>query len=144
MDIMTRYFLRRLAIARRKPHVDISVPHSDALAEVMIVALTMPMCAILSFVVVITMSTWKPIVDARWPWLSFRLVVLGCGFLVYIVGQWWLRRRFKQYRDDPSHCLDFDTEQDRRIVFWQKFVVVIVCGAVVPFLGIAIREFLMR
>ena len=141
MDFITRYFLRRLAISRREQrHASQDASYKDALVEVILVVLGFPSVAILSFVGILTMQWWEPVISANWPWLSFPLGALGLWFVVATLGYRLLGRRFRQYRDDPTPCLDFASERDERIAFWVKVSVVTVCGLIIPWLGIAIDQ----
>ena len=56
--------------------------------------------------------------------------------LSLVVGRWWLGRRLTKYRDeDRAMYSRFDTPQDTRIVFWQKFCVLVLCGIILPLLA---------
>jgi hypothetical protein len=139
MDLITRYFLRRLAISKRElQHASKDASYRDALVEVILVVLGLPSVAALSFVGISTMQWWEPVISAKWPWLSFSVGALGLWFVAVIVGHQWLGRRFKQYRDDPTPCLEFASERDERVAFWVKFSVITVCGLIIPWLGIAV------
>ena len=141
MNLITRYFLRRLAISRREQQrASKDATYKDALVEVILVVLGLPGVAILSFVGISTMRWWDTVASARWPWLSPSVGALGLWFVAIIVGHQWLGRRFRQYRDDPTPCLEFASERDQRIAFWVKFSVVIVCGLIIPWLGIAVNH----
>ena len=137
----TRYFLRRLAIARRKKHASSSGPYQEALVEVILVVLGLPAVGVLSFVGLSSLTWWEVNVDKRWPWLSFRLMGIVLWVLALLVGHWWFGKRFSRYRLDPSVHLAFDTERDRHIIFWQKFAALVVCGLVMPWLGILVGRF---
>jgi hypothetical protein len=135
-DIITRYFLRRLAISRRKLNsASPNARYRDALVEVILVVVAMPAIAVLNFLGVASMTWWDPIVRARWPWLSVRIVAFSVGALALLVGHFWLGARFKQFRNDPFRCFAFATEKDRRIAYWQKICVITLCGLVAPWLG---------
>ena len=141
MDVITRYFLRRLAISRRElEDASQDASYKDALMEVILVVLGFPSVALLSFVGISTMGWWEPIVSAKWPWLSFKVVGLGLWAVSVILGHQWLGRRFRQYRDDPAPCLEFASDKDRRAAFRLKFSVITVCGLIIPWLGIAINQ----
>jgi hypothetical protein len=78
MDLITRYFLRRLAISRRKqPHASKNASYRDALVEVILVVLGLPSVAIMSFFGIATMRWWEPVMSAKWPWMSFTVGALG-------------------------------------------------------------------
>jgi hypothetical protein len=141
MDLITRYFLRRLAISRRKlQNASQNASYRDALLDVILVVLGLPGIALLSFVGISTRRWWEPIGSAKWPWLSFPVSALGIWAVAVIFGHLWLGRRFRQYRDDPTPCLEFASDKDRRIAFWAKLSVITVCGLIVPWLGIAVDQ----
>jgi hypothetical protein len=99
----------------------------------------MPAIAVLNFLGVASMTWWDPIVSARWPWLSVRVVAFAVGALALLAGHFWLGARFKQFRNDPFRSFAFSTEKDRRIAYWQKFGVITLCGLVAPWLGYAVN-----
>jgi hypothetical protein len=141
VDLITRYFLRRLAIARRKmPQSSASASYTDALFDVILVVLGLPGVALLSFIGISTIRWWKPAMSSKWPWLSFPVGALGIWALAIIVGHVWLGRRFGKFRNDPTPCLEFASDKDRQIAFWVKFSVVTVCGLVIPWIAIAIDQ----
>jgi hypothetical protein len=139
VDLITVYFLRRLAIARRKmPYSSPSAIYKDALFDVILVVLGLPGIALLTFIGITTIRWWGPTVSSKWPWLSFPVGALGIWVLAILFGHMWLGRRFDKFRSDPTPCLDFASDKDRYIAFWVKFSVVTVCGLVVPWIAIAI------
>jgi hypothetical protein len=141
MDLITRYFLRRLAISRAKLRpASRNTGYAEALFEAILVVLGLPAVALLSFVGISTMRWWEPVVDARLPWLSFTVGALGLWALAVVFGHLWLGRRFRRFRDDPTPCLEFASDKDRRIAFWVKFSVITVCGLIIPWLGIAVNQ----
>ena len=58
---------------------------------------------------------------------TFVLIALSL-----VVGRWWIGRRLAQYREDRITYSRFDTPRDTRIVFWQKFSVLLLCGIILP------------
>jgi hypothetical protein len=58
--------------------------------------------------------------------------------LSLVIGHWWLGPRLKKYREDRSAYLQFDTERDTRIAFWQKVSATLVCVIVRPFLALLV------
>lgn len=139
-DLLARYFLRRLAISRGK--LKLSSPdarYRDALVEVIFVCVVMPALGLINFLGVASMTWWNPIVTARWPWLSVRLVFLIVAVLALLLGHFWLGNRFERYKVNPIGCKEFDSEKDRSTVFWQKFAVIVICGLVAPWLGYAVN-----
>jgi hypothetical protein len=97
--------------------------------------------ALLSFVGISTTDWWDPIVSSRWPRFSFRVTALVLWILTLAVGHRWLGRQFARFRHGPTPSLEFATEKDRRIAFWQKFGVITLCGLGAPWLGIAVNHF---
>jgi hypothetical protein len=59
--------------------------------------------------------------------------------IAVLAGNAWLGSRFKKYKTNLIPCLEFASEKDRRIAFWQKFRVIMLCGLVAPWLGIAVN-----
>lgn len=142
-DFLARYFLRRLAIARNK--LKLASPETryrDALVEVILVAVVMPALGIMNFLGVASMTWWDPIVTARWPWLSVQLAFLIVAAVAVLLGHFWLGDRFKRYKENPMSCLEYASERDRGIAFWQKFSVLVICGLVAPWLGYAVKYLL--
>lgn len=141
-DAISRYFLRRLAIATHKEHVSASTPYYEALVEVILVFMALPAIAVFSFVSLSTMKWWRPIMEEQWPWLSAKAGGLTIGFLTLLISYFWLGKRFGRYRFERPAMVEFDTDRDRRIAYWQKFIVVVLCGLVAPWLGILCNELL--
>ena len=48
------------------------------------------------------------------------------------VGGYFFGKKFNRYRTNPDACLAFDTERDRRIIFWQLFLVIVIAGLILP------------
>jgi hypothetical protein len=141
MDMISRYFLRRFAIARgKKKWASPSGPYHDALVEAILVFTALPAAGLLSFLGLSTLKWWDPVVRVRWPWLGFRTAGLIVWILSVLVGHLLLSKRLRQYRDNPSESLWFSSDTDRRIVFWQKLKVTVACGLVAPWLGIAVNQ----
>ena len=127
-----RYFLRSLALARRVPRSWPGTSYSEALFQVTAVAVLMPFTAVFSCVL-ITSFIWAPTFADAHPNFSPMITALVVGFLVIGIGNVWLRRRFRNF--PPDAWADFDTDRDRRIVFWQKRIILVVCGVVIPVLA---------
>lgn len=132
-----RYFLRRLALARRGPKKSEAAMYSDALFELTLVAVLMPCIAVFSCLL-ITSLKWAPNFGHEHPDFSPKIAALVIGFLAYGIGYAWFRRSFAKLRTMADLWVDFDSEEDRRIAFWQKLMIVSVCGAVVPMLALAV------
>jgi hypothetical protein len=142
MDVITRYFLRRLAVARHKRGLSTEASrYHYALVEVILLVLALPSIAVFSFALLATLKWSVPFIDERWPGFSIKTTALVVYALTLVAGHRWLGRRFRIFRDDPTAPLRFDTETDHRIVFWQKFIVVLTCGLIIPCLGLLASYF---
>lgn len=135
VGILTRYFLRRYALARRDPSN--VVPYFTALVEVIVVALAFPFAALYS-VLVIASLRWSLLSRGQINrmvtldfWIPVSLVVLALGILL-------LWRKFSRYRLDPAICADFDSERDRKIIFWQRTACIAIFGGVIPVLAFVV------
>jgi hypothetical protein len=131
-----RYFLRRLALARRDRSASEAASYSSALFEVTLITVFAPCLAVFSSVV-ITSLRWTPTFGHRHPNFSPKLTGLAIGMVALIVGSAWFGRRFRKLRVTPGAWCDFDTPEDRRIVFRQKVAILTICGAVVPLMALA-------
>ena len=139
MDVSTKYFLRRMAMARRKNVADDAITFRGALFEVALIFFLAPTAALLSTVGMIALNrSWDPFVSLRWPWLSFKLTGIVIVLLALAFGHWWFRRKFRRYRHDRQSLLEFDTEQDRNAATELKIKVLVVCGLIVPWLAFGI------
>jgi hypothetical protein len=133
-DFIARYFFRRLALARRasdKP----SVQYNSALAETILVFVGFPLTGLASFVLILSLR-WAPTSVAKWFGLSPRIGVFVIAVFALVVGHWWLGKRLTHYRNDRTIYLGFATDWDKRIVFWQKFAVVVICALLLPFVAL--------
>ena len=138
VGFVTRHFLRRLAIARRMKHDDPRTAFVDAKVEVILVFLVAPLVGVLSFAVAFSLHWFTPAEVKRIPLPSKYIQAVVLLSFCYIVGSLWLDRKFKRYRSDPTPCLQFDTERDRKIVEWQKLFAYIAGGGVMPLAGLVI------
>lgn len=138
IDLLTRYFLRRLALARGKDYTDRRAEHSDALVEVIIVAIAAPAFAILSFVLILSLR-WLTPAEARALHIPSKYpLAIGGWILCAIAGRVSLGRKFKRFLSDAGAALDFAGERDRQIAEGQKFAVLAICGLLVPGLAVLI------
>ena len=124
---LTRYFLRRLARAHGNSKDNVAASYSSALFEVTLVAVVAPCIAVFSCIL-ITSLKWAPLLGSRWPGFSPRLTALIIGCTAFVAGGFWFGRRFGKYRDTPAAWSNFDTEADHQLIFWQKFVILSICG----------------
>lgn len=122
----------------KKLHADPSVPIWAAIVEVMVVVILAPMIAALSFVGLSTMKWWVLGTSSSWVLASKYALVIVMFCMALFGGRWWLRRKFAKCIADTDVCLTFDTERDRRIVYWQKFSILVICGMIIPWLGLAV------
>jgi hypothetical protein len=137
-DFVTRYFLRRLAIARhRVPTRKLGTQYTDALLETILIFVAMPMLGLASLILIPSLR-WAPNTIAKWfgysPWGGVIII----GILSLVAGRLWFGKRFEKYREDRSVYPLYASKKDSRIVAWQRFIVFVVCGIVLPFLAIYI------
>ncbi len=129
--LITRYFLRRLAEAQREGGSHPARAYTRALAEVIAVFVLMPGIAVFSA------AAWyfSSLPPTYWEGANARST-LGAAMLVtfglVLAGHFAFGRHFRRYCRDPQAASEFDSEADRQIAFWQKFVVTTVCGVIVP------------
>lgn len=135
-----RYFLRRLALARRNPKTSAETAYSNAIFEVTLIAVLMPCMAVFSCVL-ITSLKWAPTFGHTHPNFSPRVAVLVFAFLAFGTGNVWFRRRFRRF--PPDAWADFDADGDRHMAFWQKRIIMLVCGAVVPLLAVIVTFWIL-
>lgn len=137
---MDRYFLRRFALARRAPKSHLATPYSEALFEVTVVAVLAPCMAVFSCVLMTSLK-WAPTFAHTHPNFSPRIASLVFASLAIGAGNAWLRWRFRRFPSDA--WADFDTESDRRMIFWQKRIILLVCGAVIPVLAVIVTVWIL-
>lgn len=130
-----RYFLRRLALARRDSKSSEGTAYARARFEVTLVVVLAPCMAIFSCVLVASLK-WAP-GFGRVHNFSPKLAALVIAALAGSVGSAWFSRHFRTLGQSGAWA-DFDTERDRRIAFWQKVAIMSVCGAVIPLLAIMV------
>src|SRR5689334_20461993 len=116
---VARYFLRRFALAKRLPGTTDAAAYSNALFEVTLVSVLAPILAVYSCALISSLK-WAPKFGAMHPSFDPKLTGLIVGFLALTTGGVWLHRRFRSYRENSNLVQKFDTEDARRIVFWQK------------------------
>ena len=131
IDFVTRYFLRRLAKARRKKNASPWVFHWDALVATSMFFVGMPLLALFSCVG-ISSFYWDPTFGTRWPEFSPKLTGVAITLSAIAVGGYFFGKKFNRYRTNPDACLAFDTERDRRIIFWQLLSVSAIAGLILP------------
>src|SRR5690348_12057730 len=100
----TAYFLRRLAIARRKPLYkgDPGAAHWDALVEVMFIAVAAPFFGVMSFLLILSLRWLTPSQAATVPIPSKYVGAIGGWILCVLIGRQLLGRRFKRFLHDQS------------------------------------------
>ena len=135
-DLIARYFIRRLALAHRKWNKP-SVQYNNALADTVGVFVAFPLVAFASFILILSLR-WAPNTVAKVFGLSPGVGMIMIVVFSMVVGYLWLNGRLKKYREDRSIYLRFATESDRRVVFWQKIIVFVVCAIVIPFLALLV------
>jgi hypothetical protein len=137
---LSRYFLRRLAAARRNPNNStLGVSYIQALGETVLVWVCLPAMSLFSFVVIA--SSKRSWLLERWYFYAPRAEIVGLVVLSMAVGYTWGHSKFKVYYADPSPSKEFDSDEDRWIIFWQKFCAFFILGIGVP--GIALLCFVL-
>ena len=137
-NLVTRYFLRRLAIARhRVPTRKLGTQYTDALLETILIFVGLPLLGVASLIWIPSLR-WAPNTIAKWFGYSPWGCVIVIGILSVAIGRLWIGKRFEKYREDRSVYTQFASEKDSRIVAWQKFIVFVVCAIVLPFLAMYI------
>ena len=104
------------------------------MAEIVAIFVGMPGMALFSWIVIASLKHLPAISRAYGQ--SPRLVSVAIVVLLMIGGYLSFRARIRPYRAESSAYLDFDSELDRSIIFWQKVGVVILCGVVLPWIAI--------
>lgn len=136
-DFLTRYFLRRLAIARRKGRFP-SAQYRAALVDVICFAIAFPILGLLSFGLVLSLRWMTPAQAAAHP-IPSKYIIAGIVMaLSFVVGHRLLGPKFERYRDDPTACRGYDSEHDRRVGAFQKTAGFLICAIVMPWLGFMI------
>jgi hypothetical protein len=144
VGLVTRYFLRRYAQARRKSYnANAFVPYSNAAFEVSLVFVALPAIAVFSTVLISSVK-WAPPQPGAAPLVASRYFAVILLLVFVGIGHWHFFRKFRRYRTDPSECADFDGEADQRIIYWQKFAALVLFGVVIPWIAIAITEYWLR
>jgi len=133
-DFLTAYFLRRLAIARRKPLYkgDPGAAHWDALVEVIFIAVAAPFFGIISFLLILSLRWLTPSQAATLPIPSKYVGAIGGWILCVIIGRQLLGRRFKRFLHDQRAASDYDSDHDRWIAESQRIAALILCGLIAP------------
>jgi hypothetical protein len=134
LDVIARYFLRRLALAHLKSHKP-SVQYNNALADTIGVFVAFPVVGFASSVLILSLR-WAPHTIAKWFGLSPRIWMIAIVVLSMLGGHRWLNKRLTRYREDRTLYLNFSSDSDRRIVFWQTLTVFAICAMLIPFLAL--------
>src|ERR1700734_671575 len=109
---VSRYFLRRLALARRDSKVSEGAAYSSARFEVTLVAVLAPCMAIFSCVLISSLK-FAPDFGRAHPNFSPKAVAFVIAVLAGSIGSAWFGRRFRTLGRSGVWA-DFDTERDRR------------------------------
>jgi hypothetical protein len=137
---LERYFLRRLAIAHRvygKPRVR----YANALADTILVFIAAPAAGILTFILILSLS-WAPNPITRVFGISPQLeTIVGAAALMFI-GHRLLNKQMRNLTArEPDSYLLFSTARDGSIVFWQKTIVLVVSGILLPSAALLLLSF---
>ena len=136
IGIVTRYFLRRLALARRdKRDETVSESFKTAINDVAHTFFYMPLIGITSCSLMASLKFWSPYFVGHEDDMS----VVGVVFLASVLYLWILNRRlrkhFLEYEKNPSACYAYDSERDRRIAIIQMRAVDFIAIMVAPVIG---------
>ncbi len=107
------------------------VAHTRALAEAIAVCVLMPSIALFSLGAWVCLRL-QPVLHSTSDGHSPLAGMLLVTFSLVLAGHIGLGRRLRHFRDDPEAARGFDTDHDREIAFWQKFIVTAVCGLAAP------------
>ena len=134
--IVARYFLRRRALVHRKySGNETSAQHNRAVMETILIFVGLPTIALGSFLGNVALR-WapSPIVSA----LESAPYIFACTLVVlsFVIGYLSLGKKLRIYRGDCTAYLQFDSDKDREIIFWQKVTATVICFIVIPFIAI--------
>jgi hypothetical protein len=136
-DFLTRYFLRRLAIARRKARFA-SAQYRTALVDVICFAIAFPVLGLLSFGLVLSLRWMTPAQAAAHPIPSKYIIAGVVMALSFVVGHRLLGPKFEKYIDNPTACPRYDNDHDRRAAAFQKTAGFVISAIVMPWLAFMI------
>ena len=134
MDLMTKYFLRRFAKARRDPKADQRKAFDDAVFETSLVFILFPAFALINIALLAGLRFWPKTVTNTWM-MAPKVAAICTGILIGVIGHRGVGRHFRALRMDTAPWWEFDSAADRRLVAWQTFGVFCICAIVVPFLA---------
>lgn len=137
-DMVTRYFLRWLAVEHRKKHVGPHTPYRNAMMEVIGQFIMAPIFGILGFVGLATLKWWAKTPSGDWIANSKYTVVLIILIFSILIGRNIFKSKLGRYKDDPDAPYIFDSERDARVAEWQRKAVYYFCGGVMPCLGLLV------
>jgi hypothetical protein len=136
--MVTRYFLRRYAQARRNlNNATPSVPFRAAVLEAGFLFVMLPFLSLYS-VFLITSLRWPLLNRAYLDEMADKYLAIALSFALLAGWYFIVARKFQRYRVNPRLCAEFDSERDRNIILWQKAVGLIVAGLVIPLLACAV------
>lgn len=139
LDLVTKYFLRRLAIAHRQgAYKTRRGEYEDAMMEVILLLLGLPIVGLLGAAVILSLRWLSPSEAAARPLPSKYMIILVTWGLCILIGKFWLGRRLKKYMDDPASRTMLDTERDQRIAERQKTIVIVTFVFVIPAVALLI------
>jgi hypothetical protein len=130
-----RYFLRRLAMAHRKSNKP-RVQFANALADTIFVFVIIPIAGLINFLLVVNAK--HPVVT-KIIGVAPNIGPYALAALAMLVGYVLLNKRMKKHVEQDSTCyLQFCTEKDAEIAFWQRAGAVIIIGIFPAFLALLI------
>jgi len=138
MDVITRYFLRRFAQARRNPKNATSwVPYWNAALETSYLFIALPFAALFA-IVLITSLRWPLVSRMTYNYLGTWPTYLILALVFFALGNFFLIKKFRKYQLNPAICAEFDSERDREIIFRQKTVGFVLAAIVIPLVALVV------
>jgi hypothetical protein len=101
------------------------------MAETIMIFFALPAIAI-GLCVLAVLLRYVPHVVIEWFPESPLLAEVTAALVLVGIGRVLFGWRLGHYMRDPTAAAEFDSEDDQRIVFWQKFVLVILYMIVIP------------
>jgi hypothetical protein len=137
VDAVTRYFMRRLAMAQQKSRGK-RMQYANALAETVFVFVVAPISGIVGVRLIASAKLHSALLT-RLMNIAPDAFALTIGGLAMLFGFCILHKRMKQrMRDDPHCYLRFSTEKDAEIATIQKTCALIALGILPIGLGLLV------
>jgi len=137
VDTVTRYFLRRLAMAQQKSR-DRRVQYANALAETIFVFVVTPIASIVGFCIITSAKLHSALLGRLFN-IAPDAFALTIGGLATLIGFYILNKRMKRRLQVDPHCYSrFSTEKDAEIATVQKTLALIALGVLPIGLGLLV------